>query len=71
MAKLVPAEDASAATKALEPFLDPIARAMLSTDYDDEPVTEDDVAALEHARAEHNRGETIPHDEILREFGLK
>ena len=71
MAKLVPAEDAGAATKALEPFLDPIARATLSTDYDDEPVTDDDLAALELARVEHRRGETTPHDEILREFDLK
>lgn len=71
MAKLVPAEDASAATKALEPFLDPITLAMLSTDYDDEPITDDDRAALEQAKAEHERGETIPHDEILREFDLK
>ena len=71
MAKLVPAEDIAEAAKALEPFLDPFARAMLSTDYDDEPLTEDDLAALEQARAEHGRGETVPHDEILREFGLK
>jgi hypothetical protein len=71
LAKLVPAEEIPAAKRALESFLDPFSRAMLSTDYDDEPVTPDDIAALEQARLEYARGETIPHEEILREFGLK
>lgn len=70
LAKLVPAEDIPAAKRALESLLDPFSRAMLTTDYDDEPLTPDDAAALEQARAEYAKGETIPHAEILREFGL-
>ncbi len=71
LAKLVPAEEIPAAKRALESLLDPFSRAMLSTDYDDEPVTEDDVAALAEAEAAYERGELTPHEDILREFGLR
>jgi hypothetical protein len=38
---------------------------------EEEGLTTDTAAALDRARASLARGEGIPHDEILREFGLK
>jgi hypothetical protein len=37
---------------------------------DDEEITPGTNAALDHARASLARGERVPHDEILHEFGL-
>lgn len=72
LAMRVPAEEIAAAKHLLEGLLeDPFSAALRSTDYDDEPVTEDDIAALREAREAYKRGETTPHEEILREFGLE
>jgi len=38
---------------------------------EEEDLTPDTAAALDRARASLARGEGIPHDEVLREFGLK
>jgi hypothetical protein len=38
---------------------------------EDEDLTPDTAAALDRARASLARGEGVPHDEVLREFGLK
>jgi hypothetical protein len=35
---------------------------------DDEPVTEDDLAAIREGLEKHARGETIPHEEVKRLF---
>jgi hypothetical protein len=44
---------------------------MLPTEAEEEEITLETAAALHHARASLARGEGIPHDEILREFGRK
>jgi len=49
----------------------PVYRAALSAPKDDEPVTEGDVLAIEKALDDVQAGRTVPHDEILHEFGLK
>jgi hypothetical protein len=46
-------------------------RAALAAPPDDEPVTEADVAAIVRAREEVRTGKVVPHEEILREFGLR
>ena len=38
---------------------------------EEDEITPDTAAALERARASLARAEGIPHEEILREFGLK
>jgi thymidine phosphorylase len=48
----------------------PAYRAALSAPKDDEVVTDGDALAIEKARAELGAGRVVPHDEILREFGL-
>jgi hypothetical protein len=45
---------------------DPVLRAFLEAPEDDEPVTEEDIAAIEEARAERTRGELIPLEEVAR-----
>jgi hypothetical protein len=71
LAKRVSPADVAAAKRALEAFLDPFWQEMRSAPFDEEELTPDVIASLEEAKQEFARGEGIPHDEILREFGLK
>ena len=43
---------------------------MFTAPYDDEPLTAEDLAAIRAGDEAIRRGETIPMDEVLREFGL-
>jgi len=52
-------------------LLDPVARSLATAPIEDEEITPETAAALGRARASLARGEGIPHEEILREFGLK
>ena len=54
----------------LEVMTDPVARSLANAPVEDEPTSEEEVAALDKAHASIERGEGIPHEEILREFGL-
>ena len=60
----------SAVVGLLETMLDPFARALANAPYDDEPVTDDEARDIEAAHASLERGEGVPHEEILREYGL-
>lgn len=53
-------------------LLDDAARAIraVSIPFDDEPFTEEDREAIRLGREEYRRGETIPHDQAMREIGL-
>ena len=42
----------------------------LTIPEDDEPTTAEDLAAIAEGRAEYRRGETVPHDEAMRQLGL-
>lgn len=61
----------AAVVQLLEVMTDPLARSLASAPVDDEPVSVEEAAALDAAHASITRGEGIPHEEILREFGLK
>ena len=68
----IPEEEVSAAQRFLEYWaISPAYRPALSALPDDEPVTEDDAAAIARARAEVREGRVVSHDEVLRKFGLK
>jgi hypothetical protein len=54
----------------LEIILDPFARKLANAPYDDEPVSAEEARELDEARASLARGEGIPHEEVLAEFGL-
>jgi hypothetical protein len=66
----LPPTQLSAVVGLLEAMLDPGMRAITSAPVEEEEVTPETAAAIERARASLARGEGIPHDEILREFGL-
>ena len=54
----------------LEIMLDPLARTLASARYDDEPVSADEAREAEAAKASLARGEGVPHEKVLAEFGL-
>ncbi len=60
----------SAVVSLLEIMLDPFARALADAPYDDEPVSEEEARQVAASRTALERGERIPHEEILTKFGL-
>jgi hypothetical protein len=68
----IPEEELAAAGRFLEYLAVSSAyRAAFFAPPDDEPVTDADAAAIARAREEVRAGNTIPHNEILREFGVR
>ena len=55
----------------LEVMVEPLSRSLALAPVEDEEITPETAAALDRARASLDRGEGIPHDDILRELGLK
>jgi hypothetical protein len=66
---MLPAEKLNAVRTLLEVMLEPLARSLALASVEEE-ITPSTAAALDRARASLTRGERIPHEEILREFGL-
>ena len=60
----------SAVVHLLEVMTDPVARSLANAPLDDEPVTEEEAREIAAARASLDRGEGIPHEQVLAEFGL-
>jgi hypothetical protein len=67
---MLPAEKLNAVRTLLEVMVEPMSRALALAPVEEEDVTPETAAALDRARASLARGEGIPHEEILREFGL-
>jgi hypothetical protein len=67
--RMVPRQIA-AVVSLLEIMLDPLARTLASAPYDDEPATAEEAREVEAAKASLARGEGIPHEKVLAEFGL-
>lgn len=67
----LPAEKLNAVRSLLEVMVEPLARSLALAQVEEEGLRPETAAALERARVSLARGEGIPHDEILREFGLK
>ncbi len=55
----------------LEVMVDPVAYSIANAPYEDEEITPELAAELDRARASLDHGEGVPHDEVLRHFGLK
>lgn len=67
----IPDRDVLTARKILRSLVDPVALALLGAPPDDEPLSSHENSALEAAELRERRGEPlVPHEEILREFGL-
>ncbi|MHB8304002.1 MAG: hypothetical protein ACYDC6_14415 [Acidobacteriaceae bacterium] len=54
----------------LKIMLDPVSVALANAPFDDEPVSKEETREIADARASLARSEAIPHEEVLREFGL-
>jgi hypothetical protein len=65
------ADQLAAVRHLLEVMVEPLARSLANAPVEDEEINDETAAALEEARASFRRGEGIPHEEILREFGLR
>jgi hypothetical protein len=65
----LPAQKLNAVRNLLEVMVEPLASSLALAEVEEEDVTPDTYAALDRARASLARGEAIPHDEVLREFG--
>jgi hypothetical protein len=63
-------EQLVAVARLLEVLADPVARSIANAPVEDEGITPRMAADLDRARASIERGEGIPHEEIMREFGL-
>ena len=64
---LLPDEKVVALRTLLEVMVDPSP----SLPAEDEELKPETAAALDRARASLSRGQGIPHDDVLREFGIK
>ena len=51
-------------------MVEPLSRSLALAPVEGEGITPETAAALDRARASLSRGEGIPHEDILREFGL-
>ena len=60
----------SAVVPLLAVMTDPVVRSLSQAPVDDEPVTEEETREIAVARASLDRGEGIPHEKVLAEFGL-
>ena len=67
---MLPQEKLTAVRSLLEIMVDPVSRSLASAPVDDEEISAETAAALDRARASLKRGEGIPHEDVLREFGL-
>ena len=68
---MLPAEKLNAVRSLLEVMVEPLARSLALAPVEEEEITPETAAAIDRSRASLNRGEGIPHEEMLREFGLE
>jgi len=69
----LPSEDVPTALrvlKALNASFDPVLMALRAVPIDDEPETEEERAAVAEAHRDLEAGRGIPHDEVMRKYGL-
>jgi hypothetical protein len=68
---VLPDDKLTAVRNLLDVMVEPLARSLALAPVEEEDLTAETAAALDRARASLAGGEGIPHEEILREFGLK
>jgi hypothetical protein len=67
---LLPAEKLNAVRSLLEVMVEPLSRSLALAPVEEEDISVETSSALDRARASLARSEGIPHEEILREYGL-
>ena len=60
----LPDSNLAATEEALASLTDPILRAFLDAPEDDEPLAPEDISAIEQGKAEIERGELVPWEEV-------
>ena len=60
----------SAVVHLLEVMIDPVARAIANAPVDDEPLTAEEIKALDESREWLKHNEGIPHEQVLAELGI-
>jgi hypothetical protein len=66
----LPDEKLSAVRNLLELLVEPLSRALANAPVEEEELTPETMTALNRASDSLDRGESVSHEEILREFGL-
>jgi hypothetical protein len=69
----LPSDDVPTALRVLEALnstSDSLPLALRDIPFDDEPETEEERAGVAEARREIEEGKGIPHDEVMRKYGL-
>ena len=69
----LPSNDLPTALRVLEALnstADSLPLGLRDIPFDDEPETEEERAAVAEARREIEEGRVIPHDEVMRKYGL-
>jgi len=54
----------------LQVMTDPVARSLANAPLEDEPISAEEIKALDEAREWLKHNEPIPHEQVLAEFGL-
>lgn len=67
---MLPREKLTAVRSLLEVMVEPLSRSLASASVEEEEITPETAAALDRARSSLARGEGIPHQDVLQEFGL-
>ncbi len=63
-------KQASAVVGLLESLVDPVSRAIRNAPIDDEPVTAEEVEAVNQSREWLKHNQPIPHEQVLAELGI-
>ncbi len=66
---MLPEEKLTAVRGLLEVLVEPLSRSLASAPVEEEEVTPETAAALDRSRASLARGEGVPHEDVLSEFG--
>ena len=66
----LPEEKLFAVVHLLQAISDPVARSLANAPLDDEPISEEEIRAVEASREWLKDHAPIPHEEVLAEFGL-
>lgn len=66
----LPPEQLSAVRSLLETMLDPVSRAIANAPIEDEAISAEEERAVAEAREWLKHNKSIPHEEVLAEFGL-
>jgi len=60
----------AAAVGLFKAMLDPVEIAIANAPYDDEPLTAEDIQALDHSREWLKHNDPIPHEQVVAELGF-